>query len=471
MEKYTLTVHAGQIIKNWNREHNIRGHELMKKEQVKDERIFDEWHIKPELSKFNVTIVDKNVEDVYSQIFDEKKENGKSIIEEWNEKQQKNRHYDQIYKDGKDYFKKLYQDALNPKKPKAPLPVLELLIQFGNVDSKPDDKLAEEMYEEFYKIFQKKYGEQFFVVGAFIHFDEVGGHHMHFDVIPIANREKKRGMEKQISMNLAAKQTLEKNNVEIKGTNIATDAPRYVFYEELRKDIEEIYKKHNIEALRNVAEGKKHENSIIFKLRKQIETLIKKLNKTNSELKETNATLDEIKERLSESEEIQLELTEDIKRLNKDKEVLEDELIKLTSNKDDLITNIEDLSNILVEKKEVLKKIKNRIKQLVELEQDSKLYLKDIEKDIVLSEEDKKELEAKIYELEAKYEKIKNQSSHDEVLKQTLFEKIKDKAQSSNQFNELLQQAKEEVAITLGRSNDLVRSVHRNIDKAKDSLR
>lgn len=280
-KSYTITVHKGNF-GNYRRDHNIRKNRLIKKEIEKDVRIYGEPHIKENLINKDIILCDKDPVKIYTHIFDSPRAElgGKSIIEEWNEKQERNRHQELQHKNGAAYYKDLerkYRESANSKRlninkaNRATSPVIELIIQFGNYDVRPDEKVAEKMYRQFYDDFKTKYGKYFEVCGAYIHFDEEGGHHMHFDIIPVAERESNRGMFKRISFEIASRQALElpKNYV----SRNAAEAPTFKMCERLREDIEAIYKKEGFEAERYVAQGKKHLATPQFKMQKRIETL------------------------------------------------------------------------------------------------------------------------------------------------------------------------------------------------------
>lgn len=131
----------------------------------------------------NRNIIDRNISDVYHQLFD-------SAAAQYNSKQKRSdRKID-------DYYRKVLQD----KKTK---PFHELVVQIGNIDARLPDDQYDRIYEEFVDEFQKK-NPQMVVFGAYVHHDEVGACHAHIDYIPVATYS--RGMEKRVSNNRAIKQ-------------------------------------------------------------------------------------------------------------------------------------------------------------------------------------------------------------------------------------------------------------------------
>lgn len=131
----------------------------------------------------NKNIIDRNISDVYHQLFD-------SAAAQYNAKQKRSdRKID-------DYYKKVLQD----KKTK---PFHELVVQIGNIDDRLPDDQYDSIYEEFVDEFQKK-NPQMIVFGAYVHHDEVGACHAHIDYIPVATYS--RGMGKRVSNNRAIAQ-------------------------------------------------------------------------------------------------------------------------------------------------------------------------------------------------------------------------------------------------------------------------
>lgn len=82
-------------------------------------------------------------------------------------------------------------------------PMYEFVVQVGNVDEHPTDRVACEVYASFLDNFQARWGANFAVKQAIVHLDEATPH-MHLEVVPVA--QSKRGLSVQNSMNKAVQQ-------------------------------------------------------------------------------------------------------------------------------------------------------------------------------------------------------------------------------------------------------------------------
>lgn len=368
--KYTITVHKGNF-KNYNRSHNIRKKELINKEIAKDMRLYNEPHIDILQKGKNIILCDKDPRKMYSRIFDTPKANGKSIIEEWNEKQEKNRNYHLKYTNGKAYYEDLKKKA--GKTNVAANPVVELIIQFGNYDERPDENIAEKLYRQFYKNFKEKYGEHFKPCGAYIHFDEVGGHHMHLDVIPLADREGSRGMLKKISFEIAAKQALSLPK-DYKSKN-AAEAPTFLFCERLRQDIAKLYEREGFSAERFVNQNAHHIATPQFKLLKRKETLERTIHDYISQIKELKHKIEHYK---------QIKNTQ-VNELINNKEILtnqknliidiNDTYEEVVNTKNQLVAMASDIIKNVEQIPELEKSVLEDKKQIMDIEVPSKKFI------------------------------------------------------------------------------------------------
>lgn len=141
-------------------------------------------HIHADRTADNVIIVNRDIKEMYRELFDEARD-------EYNAKQTRDDRKIDDYLDKVRADKRLHE-------------VYEFVVQVGNSEKNAGEKESVAMYREWLSLFQQKYGEHFEVKQAIVHLDEAVPH-MHFEVVPVA-RNCKRGLATQNSMKKALKQ-------------------------------------------------------------------------------------------------------------------------------------------------------------------------------------------------------------------------------------------------------------------------
>lgn len=117
--------------------------------------------------------IDEDITAAYERIFGE-------ALKEYNEKQKRND------RKIKSYLKNVRE---NPKLNA----VYECIIQVGNEDNYPDEKLCRKILKKYLDEFREK-NTSLEVIGAYYHADELGAPHLHLDYIPVSEG-KERGLK------------------------------------------------------------------------------------------------------------------------------------------------------------------------------------------------------------------------------------------------------------------------------------
>ena len=166
---YTISVRCGSQ-KSVCKSHNKRDEKTVQKELAKESKP----HIKQERTKENL-VFERDLGQVYNELFGQ-------ALEEWNEKQTKaERKID-------DYLKHCQQsDRLQSE--------YEIIIQVGNAENKPSDKVAREILIKYANSFQKE-NPNLKITGCYLHMDEETPH-LHIDYVAFCHSE--RGMKVQNS--------------------------------------------------------------------------------------------------------------------------------------------------------------------------------------------------------------------------------------------------------------------------------
>ena len=143
-------------------------------------------HIDQERTPENVTFIDRDISEVYEELFGQ-------ALEEYNQKQVEKGHAERQIDD---YLEKVRSDKkLNE--------AYEYVIQIGNKDDQLTHAEAVRIYKEWLTEFQARYSQNFVVVQAIVHLDEATPH-MHLELVPVAYS--KRGLAVQNSLNKALAQ-------------------------------------------------------------------------------------------------------------------------------------------------------------------------------------------------------------------------------------------------------------------------
>lgn len=144
-------------------------------------------HIDPKRTPENVTLVDRDIAEVYEERFGQ-------ALEDYNRSQVEKGHGERQIDD---YLAKVRDDKkLNE--------AYEFVVQIGNKDDQLEPAEATKLYREWLTEFQARYSQNFAVVQAIVHNDEATPH-MHLEVVPAAYS--KRGLSVQNSLNKALAQS------------------------------------------------------------------------------------------------------------------------------------------------------------------------------------------------------------------------------------------------------------------------
>jgi len=127
--------------------------------------------------------IDEDITAAYERIFGE-------ALKEYNEKQKRND------RKIKSYLKNVRE---NPKLNA----VYECIIQVGNEDNYPDEKLCRKILKKYLDEFREK-NTSLEVIGAYYHADELGAPHLHLDYVPVSVG-KERGLKLKNNLTEALK--------------------------------------------------------------------------------------------------------------------------------------------------------------------------------------------------------------------------------------------------------------------------
>lgn len=164
---YTCSFHHGT---EYVPSHNRREKKTEKEAHIDENGIHFTW-------------VDENLSDAYDRLFGE-------ALAEYNAKQKR--------KDRKikSYLKNVRE---NPKLNA----VYECIIQVGNEDNYPDEKLCRKILKKYLDEFREK-NTSLEVIGAYYHADELGAPHLHLDYVPVSVG-KERGLKLKNNLTEALK--------------------------------------------------------------------------------------------------------------------------------------------------------------------------------------------------------------------------------------------------------------------------
>lgn len=141
-------------------------------------------NVDSERTKYNQTLVNRDIQQVYHELFDEP-------VTEYNALQVSKGHPERQIND---YYKKILHD----KKTK---PFHELVIQVGRKGDDISLDVTNAIYHDFLREFEQN-NPNLIVVGAYIHNDETTPH-MHLDYVPVASYA--RGLKKRVANDRAIK--------------------------------------------------------------------------------------------------------------------------------------------------------------------------------------------------------------------------------------------------------------------------
>ena len=321
------------------------------------------------------TLIDHDIRDVYQKLFGD-------ALEEYNQKCIKNKNpsrcrtMDQYIAD-RESEKKAYEKekrriakikdekkreaaekALFKKSPVKHNLFYETIVQIGNVHSVPnrgtkereffDDKLKK-IYKDYLDQFQKKYGQNIYVTGAYLHFDELGVGHMHLDYVPYAQsidkNGKVRGMAVQPSMTGALK------NLGFKSEGMKyTDLMQ--FADAQRDMLSEIAKNHGIEC---GWEDRRRQGVKELK-REHVSTEQYKIQKQNEMQKQIDQGFETIKKDREKLKEQKKSIKADVDKINADFAQRDDEIKKEKEDIEKKKKKIKEKEEVLEEKEEQMEK-------------------------------------------------------------------------------------------------------------------
>lgn len=156
---YSVSIHNGTQA---NRGHNTR---------AKDS-IYNQGHINKDGE--HITLKDEDPKEAYEHLFGE-------AVKSYNEKQNR-----------KDRKINNYYDKINANKDKKNTqnPIYEVIVQVGNYDEHiQNEAINKKILTDYVEQWEKR-NPNLYMVGAYLHNDEIGAMHLHIDYIPIAHYNK-----------------------------------------------------------------------------------------------------------------------------------------------------------------------------------------------------------------------------------------------------------------------------------------
>lgn len=233
-KQITISVHNGTKV---SRAHNMRNRKVTDKEPHIDKNgWYAIWHDEP-------------LRDAYKRLF------GKAQ-EEYNLKQTRSDR--RIV----DYLSTVQKSAKQHA-------VYETIITLGNVDEHPEPHESYEILQQVYGEWKMKY-PNLAVVGAYFHADEKGAPHIHIDYVPIAHGYKK---------GMAVQNGLVKAFGEMGFVLKGKDTAQIQWQRDLKSKVTELAKERGFKVVEPTVKRKKHVETALYKLEKQIPTLRDERNK------------------------------------------------------------------------------------------------------------------------------------------------------------------------------------------------
>lgn len=259
-KQITVSVHNGTKV---SRAHNVRNRKVTDKEPHIDKNgWYAIWHDEP-------------LRDAYKRIFGHAQE-------EYNLKQTRNDR--RIV----DYLSTVQKSAKQHA-------VYETIITLGNVDEHPEP-------HESYEILQQVYGEwkmnypNMVVVGAYFHADEKGAPHIHIDYVPIAHGYKK---------GLAVQNGLVKAFGEMGFILKGKDTAQIQWQRDLKSRVTALAQERGFKVVEPTVKRKKHVETALYKLEKQVPALRKERNKLYGDVARAQESLYEAEKPFREIEHLE----------------------------------------------------------------------------------------------------------------------------------------------------------------------
>ena len=233
-KQITISVHNGTKV---SRAHNIRNRKVTDKEPHIDKNgWYAVWHDEP-------------LRDAYKRLF------GKAQ-EEFNLKQNRN-------------DRKVVDYLSAVKKSAKQHAVYETIITLGNMEEHPAPHESYEILQQVYGEWKMKY-PNLIVVGAYFHADEKGAPHIHIDYVPVAHGYKK---------GMAVQNGLVKAFGEMGFILKGKDTAQIQWQRDLKSRVTELAKERGFKVVEPTVKRKKHVETALYKLEKQVPALRKERNK------------------------------------------------------------------------------------------------------------------------------------------------------------------------------------------------
>ena len=346
-------------------------------------RKFHAKNTDPERSYLNVEYCNKNVKDVYHELFDE-------ALARYNEKQTRSdRRID-------DYYEKI-------RSGKQEKLFHEIILQIGDKDNMgaktENGQLAAKVLDKYMQDFQQR-NPTLRVFSAYLHMDEASPH-LHIDFVPYTTGSK-RGLDTRVSLKQALAALGFKG-----GTRRETELNQWVAYE--KEQLAAVMLEHGIEWEKK-GTHEKHLSVLDFEKKERAK-----------EVEELEQSISDRKERLSDIQIQQRKAEQETEQIRQEGETIRQEVSELseTSNllKEQAATLAEDKEKLLSDN-EKLEKQQKKLQQEIEKMVQSKAVM---ERNIHAYDEDEKwQLPEPAALMSAKAYKDKKASPLVEKLKETI---------------------------------------------------
>lgn len=297
MTKYSVSIHNGTQA---NRGHNARA----------KESIYNQGHINPQ-GEF-IILKDEDPKEVYEHLFGE-------AVKSYNEKQNR-----------KDRKINNYYDKINANKDKKNTqnPIYEVIVAVGNYDEHiQNEAINKKILTDYVEQWEQR-NPNLYMVGAYLHNDEIGAMHLHIDYIPIAHYTS--GLTVRNGLNKALN---EMGYTDGKFSN----TPQMRWQKNEQSALMEICSQYNIQTENKQSAKREHYTTEEYKALKQLED-----KKNQLEVLELNEKL--------KTEQYYKQIDNREKTLNRYDKTISNrtkELEELNSEFNDLIDRAEQLSEIM----------------------------------------------------------------------------------------------------------------------------
>lgn len=258
-------------------------------------RAFKAKNVKEDYTQYNIEYCNENIKAVYHELFDK-------ALERYNEKQTRN--------DRKinNYYEKIWTS----KQEKL---FHEVIFQIGNKDDmnaqSENGELAKKILNEFMKNFQQR-NPNLKVFSAHLHMDEETPH-LHIDFVPFVS-ESKRGLDTRVSMKQALASMGFKG-----GTKQETEWSQWIASE--KQELAKVMERHGV-IWKQKGTHRKHLSVLDFEKQERE----KEVQILTSRKEEISRNIQEMKKAVSSE-------TKDLKRLQGKKQEIQQEIIKLSTDK------------------------------------------------------------------------------------------------------------------------------------------